>query len=100
MSFVFTHSNHIANLDSATLTLFQDQVYWEKDILQDLASDWKTIEYLLPSFDPEGSSWKRTGFPTKIKYILFKFNSKSAPLTGSFEIRNAHLIRAMQKTRA
>lgn len=95
-SFVFTHANHLSDLESATLLLYQDNNYFERDILPDLSGDWKTLEYLLPSASPEGQ-WKNVGSPTKIKYILFKFSGKSGKLSGSFEIRNAHLIRAPPK---
>ena len=35
-SFVFTHANHLSDLESATLSLYQEHNYWEKDILPDL----------------------------------------------------------------
>ena len=91
-SISFTHANHLSDLESATLTLYQDMMYWEKDILPDLSGEWKTLEYLLPNAAPEGY-WKKSGSPTKIKYILFKFYGKST-LTGSFEIKKANLVRA------
>ncbi len=96
-SFIFTHANHLSSLESATLTLYQDTSYYEKDILPDLSGDWKTLEYLLPSAAPE-SYWKKFGSPSKIKYILFKFYGKSGQLNGSFEITKTHLVRAPSKT--
>jgi hypothetical protein len=96
-SFIFTCANHLSDLESATLTLYHDANYWEKDILPDLSGDWKTLEYLLPSASPEGS-WKKAGSPTRIKYILFKFAGKSGKLSGSFEIKGTHLVQASPKT--
>ena len=96
-SFVFEHANHLSDLDSATLTLYQDMSFWERDILPDLSRDRKTIELPLPNSAPEGY-WKKVGSPTKIKYILFKFHGKPAPLSGSFEIGKTHLVRAAPKT--
>ena len=96
-SFVFTHANHLSNLESATLTLYQDVGYWEKDIFPDLSGDWKTLEYILPSAAPDGY-WKEIGLPTRIKYVIFKFSGKSNELSGSFEIKKAHLVRASPKT--
>lgn len=96
-SFAFAHANHLSDLESATLTLYQDLSYCEKNILPDLSGDWKTIEYLLPSAAPEGY-WKKVGSLSKIKYILFKFYGKSGILSGSFEIKKAHLVRTSPKT--
>jgi hypothetical protein len=96
-SFAFTCVNHLSDLESATLTLYDDLNFWEKDILSDLSGDWKTLEYSLPSASPEGF-WKEVGSPTRIKYILFKFSGKSGKLSGSFEIKKAHLVRASPKT--
>jgi hypothetical protein len=96
-SFVFTHANHLSDLESATLMLYQDVSYYEKNILPDLSGDWKTLEYLLPSTAPEGY-WKKVGSPTNVKYILFKFSGKSGVLSGSFEVSGAHLVRAPPKT--
>jgi hypothetical protein len=97
-SFAFAYANHLSDLESVTLSLYHDLNFWEKDILPDLATgDWKTLEYLLPSASPEGF-WKEVGSPTNIKYILFKFSGKSGKLSGSFEIKKAHLVRASPKT--
>jgi hypothetical protein len=94
-SLVFTHASHLTGVESATLTLYQDQEFWEKNILPDLSGNWKTLEYLLPSQAPEGY-WKKSGSPTKIKYILFKFYGKSG-VGGSFEVKDAHLVHAPPK---
>jgi len=96
-SFVFTCANHLYDLESATLTLYHDVNYWERDILPDLSGDWNTLEYLLPSASPEGY-WKKVGSPTRIKYILFKFSGKSGKLSGSFEIKKTHLVRPPPKS--
>jgi hypothetical protein len=104
-SFVFTHANHLSDLESATLALYQDVYRWEKDILPDLSADWKTLEYLLPSAAPEGywreanlPSWEAGRGPARIKYILFRFSGKSGKLSGSFEIKEAHLVRMSPQT--
>ena len=96
-SFSFTHANHLSDLESATLSLYHDVNYWERNILPDLSGDWKTLEYALPSASP-GGYWNKVGMPRKIKYILFKFSGKAGILTGSFEIKEAHLVRAPPKT--
>jgi hypothetical protein len=104
-SFVFTHANHLSELESATLALYQDVYRWEKDILPDLSADWKTLEYLLPSAAPEGywgeaalPSWEAGRGLARIKYILFRFSGKSGKLSGSFEIKKAHLVRMSPQT--
>lgn len=94
-SLVFTHANHLTDVETATLTIFHDQNFWEKNILPDLSGDWKTLEYLLPSQAPEGS-WKKSGSPTKIMYILFRFYGKSG-VAGSFEVKDAHLVKMPPK---
>jgi hypothetical protein len=96
-SFVFTHANHLSSLESATLSLYEDTAYYEKDITSDLSGDEKTLEYLLPNVSPEGY-WKKIGSPKKIKYILIKFYGKSGQLSGSFEISKVHLVRSNAPT--
>jgi len=91
-SFVFTHANHLANLETATLSLYEDTSYYEKDIKSDLSGDEKTLEYMLPNISPEGY-WKKIGSPKRIKYVLFKFSANSGQLSGSFEISKVHLVR-------
>ena len=67
-SFVFTHANHLSDLESATLMLYQGHNFWYKDILLYLSGERKTLEYLLPSALLKATGTRLAHQPKSRKY--------------------------------